>query len=58
MTLSKARAETVMNALTGLGIEKGRLEAEGYGSQHPVADNATEEGRAKNRRIAVRVTKK
>ena len=58
MTLSKARAETGMNALTGLGIEKGRLEAEGYGSQHPVADNATEEGRAKNRRIAVRVTKK
>lgn len=58
MTLSKARAETVMSALTGLGIEKGRLEAEGYGSQHPVADNATEEGRAKNRRIAVRVTKK
>lgn len=58
MTLSKARAETVMNALTGLGIEKGRIEAEGYGSQHPVADNATEEGRAKNRRIAVRVTKK
>jgi len=32
--------------------------AEGYGSDHPVGDNSTEEGRAQNRRIALRVTKK
>jgi K(+)-stimulated pyrophosphate-energized sodium pump len=41
-----------------MGVEKGRLVPEGYGSQHPVATNDTEEGRAQNRRIAVRVTEK
>ena len=56
--LSDERAKTVMNALVGLGIDKSRLEAEGYGSEHPVASNDTEAGRAENRRIAVRVTKK
>lgn len=56
--LSQARAEAVVAALSGLGVEKGRLEAEGYGSQHPVGDNSTEEGRAQNRRIAVRVMEK
>ena len=35
-----------------------RLEAEGYGKEHPVADNSTEEGRQKNRRIDIRVTSK
>lgn len=56
--LSQQRAESVQQALIGKGITAGRLEAEGYGAQHPVADNATEEGRARNRRIALRVTKK
>ena len=56
--LSDERAKTVMNALVGLGIDKSRLEAEGYGAEHPVASNDTEAGRAENRRIAVRVTKK
>lgn len=58
MKLSQERANTVVTALVGLGTDKARLEAEGYGSQHPVGDNATEEGRAQNRRIAVRVTAK
>ncbi len=58
MKLSQERAEAVMAYLIGAGIDKARLAAEGYGSQHPVADNATEEGRAKNRRIDVRVTEK
>jgi flagellar motor protein MotB len=34
------------------------MTAEGYGDQFPVGDNATEEGRAKNRRISLRVTEK
>jgi OmpA-OmpF porin, OOP family len=58
MKLSQARAESVMAYLVGAGIDKARIAAEGYASQHPVADNATEEGRAKNRRIDVRVTEK
>lgn len=56
--LSADRATTVMNELLRLGIDKSRLEAEGYGDQYPVVSNATEAGRAQNRRIAVRVTKK
>jgi OmpA-OmpF porin, OOP family len=58
MKLSTQRAEAVMAHLVGAGIDKTRLAAEGYGSAHPEADNTTEEGRAKNRRIAVRVTAK
>jgi OmpA-OmpF porin, OOP family len=57
-TLSEARAKTVVDSLTAKGIDPSRLTSEGYGDQHPVADNSTEEGRAKNRRIALRVTQK
>ncbi len=56
--LSQERADAVMAELTQLGISKSRLEAEGYGPEHPTAPNDTEAGRAENRRIAVRVTKK
>lgn len=56
--LSQARAETTMNELVRMGIAASRLEAEGYGQDHPVADNATAEGRQRNRRIDIRVTKK
>jgi len=58
MALSSARATNVMNALVSQGIDPSRLTSEGYGDQHPVADNSTEEGRAMNRRIALRVTQK
>lgn len=58
LKLSQQRAETVMADLVGMGIDTGRLEAEGYGQEHPIADNGTEEGRAKNRRIDMRVTGK
>ncbi|NOT38568.1 MAG: OmpA family protein [Saprospiraceae bacterium] len=56
--LSAARATTVMNELIALGIEAKRLAAEGYGPEHPVADNATAEGREMNRRVSLRVTAK
>jgi outer membrane protein OmpA-like peptidoglycan-associated protein len=56
--LSQVRAETTMKELIKRGVAKNRLKAEGYGSQFPVASNDTDEGRAKNRRIDVRVTKK
>ncbi len=56
--LSAERAANVKVAIEGLGIAGDRLEAEGYGQEHPVASNDNEEGRAQNRRIAVRVTEK
>ncbi len=58
LTLSQDRADGVENQLVALGISPDRLEAQGYGEQFPVADNSTEEGRAKNRRVSVRVTQK
>jgi OmpA-OmpF porin, OOP family len=56
--LSDERANGVMAELTKLGTDPSRMSAKGYGEEHPVADNATEEGRAKNRRISMRVTEK
>ncbi len=58
VALSEARAKNVMDALVAAGIDPSRLEAKGYGDQYPVGDNATEEGRAANRRIALLVTQK
>lgn len=55
MKLSMARAQAVVNAVTALGVDPARMVAEGYGSQFPRASNDTEEGRAMNRRIDVRV---
>jgi K(+)-stimulated pyrophosphate-energized sodium pump len=56
--LSEERATHVREALAGLGVSQERLASEGYGEQFPVADNATAEGRAQNRRISMRVTEK
>lgn len=58
LKLSDERAKSVLAELVKRGIEESRLKAEGYGDQFPVADNKTEEGRAMNRRIDVRVSKK
>jgi outer membrane protein OmpA-like peptidoglycan-associated protein len=55
MALSQARADAVVAAVVALGSAPDRMDAEGYGAQHPVATNDTEEGRAQNRRIDVRV---
>ena len=49
--LSEKRAQAVRDWLTAKGIAAERLTAKGYGASKPVADNNTEEGRAKNRRV-------
>lgn len=53
--LSKARAAACVAYLVKQGIDQARLQSEGYGPDKPVADNATEEGRAKNRRVEFKV---
>ncbi|MGI9492949.1 MAG: OmpA family protein, partial [Geminicoccaceae bacterium] len=50
-TLSQERAEAVMHSLLVRGVDKTSLIAIGYGEARPIADNGTDEGRAKNRRI-------
>jgi len=56
--LSEERADNVMAELARLGIDPARMTAKGYGDADPIADNSTEEGRQKNRRISLRVTDK
>jgi outer membrane protein OmpA-like peptidoglycan-associated protein len=51
--LSQARAEAVKGWLVGHGIDGSRLSARGLGDMKPVAENTTDEGRAKNRRVAL-----
>lgn len=52
-TLSAERAENVKNALMSKGVRSDRIRIFGYGTQYPVASNATEEGRQQNRRVEV-----
>jgi outer membrane protein OmpA-like peptidoglycan-associated protein len=52
-TLSENRAKAVMNAVVNLGVDASRLTAVGWGQERPVADNRTEDGRAKNRRVEI-----
>ena len=49
--LSQQRAEAVVKALEGMGCDPFNMRAVGKGSHEPVADNKTDEGRAKNRRV-------
>jgi outer membrane protein OmpA-like peptidoglycan-associated protein len=58
LRLSAERADNVMAELVRLGIDPTRVSAKGYGDENPIADNSTEEGRQKNRRISLRVTDK
>lgn len=49
--LSEQRAQAIVNKLVEMGIEANRLSAKGMGQSAPLADNSTDEGRAKNRRV-------
>lgn len=51
--LSEARARSVVNAIVAAGVNPNRLDPIGVGQERPVADNRTEEGRAKNRRVEI-----
>ena len=53
MTLSSSRAAAVVAAIVAQGIEKERLISKGLGQTKPIADNSTEEGKAKNRRVEI-----
>ena len=53
--LSQSRAKAVKDYLVSKGVDATRLSAIGYGDTKPLADNKTEEGRAKNRRTVFKV---
>ncbi|MCG8317544.1 MAG: flagellar motor protein MotD [Pseudomonadales bacterium] len=55
--LSSARAAAVVRLMETQEIDPKRLAAVGYGEHHPLADNESEEGRAKNRRVALIISK-
>lgn len=52
-TLSQSRAQSVVDLMAELGIDKTNLEAKGYGSARPIADNGSDLGRQLNRRIDI-----
>jgi outer membrane protein OmpA-like peptidoglycan-associated protein len=52
--LSQRRAQAVADFLIGKGASAANIAVKGYGELQPVADNATEEGRAANRRVEFR----
>jgi len=54
--LSEKRAQSVANYLKNCGIASSRMTVEGMSSSMPVADNATKEGRAQNRRVEIYIS--
>ena len=57
LKVSQGRADAVMKYLIDKGIAAERVTAKGYGSGSPIADNANESGRSKNRRTSLKVIK-
>jgi OmpA-OmpF porin, OOP family len=53
--LSQDRAEAVQRYLTQKGVAEGRLEAVGFGEENPIAENNTDAGRSKNRRVEFKI---
>ena len=58
LKLSRERASYVLQELARIGVDKSRMTAKGFGDDHPVASNNSEEGRTRNRRISIYVTRK
>jgi OOP family OmpA-OmpF porin len=54
--LSERRAQSVIDFLGSQGVGAARIRAVGFGESKPIADNATREGRAENRRVVLRRT--
>jgi outer membrane protein OmpA-like peptidoglycan-associated protein len=54
-TLSEQRANTVASYLGGRGVQQARLATKGFGESQPRASNTTEDGRAQNRRVEIRL---
>lgn len=55
LTISEKRALAVRDYLTKNGVDKSRLEAGGFGEEYPIDTNSTKAGRAKNRRVVIKV---
>ena len=55
--LSQQRAESVMKYLGSKGVASGRMVAKGFGPDRAIADNGTDEGREKNRRVEFNILK-
>ena len=51
LDLSQSRAEAVVDHLVTRGIDRARLDPAGFGKRRPVADNDSEEGKSRNRRV-------
>jgi outer membrane protein OmpA-like peptidoglycan-associated protein len=54
-TLSERRAQSVASYLSSQGVQQARLATQGFGESQPVASNTTEDGRAQNRRVEIRI---
>ena len=54
-TLSERRAQAVASYLVGRGVQSARIATRGYGETQPIASNATEEGKASNRRVEIKI---
>jgi outer membrane protein OmpA-like peptidoglycan-associated protein len=54
-TLSESRARTVAGYLTSRSVSAARIRSQGFGETMPIGDNATPEGRAKNRRVEIKI---
>jgi outer membrane protein OmpA-like peptidoglycan-associated protein len=53
--LSERRVNSVRDYVVKKGVESGRISGQGFGESKPIADNKTKEGRAKNRRVEIKV---